>query len=509
MAEYMRPAAARAYEIPNGQVVDLIKLVATDAPESWVHPAEGQELTIGQIAYVWAMGKFRRGVITKLTKMKATVTFTTQGSVDQYRQAVAAGYEATAWGVRVQGTAANRETIYVAPPAAAPEPEATEQEHAEALAMNEAWDDEQRWTLGTIQDAHAEALEIDQAQELIEEENRFELSDQESGALVQIVARPTLTPALMSQMVGRILREDPLTFDLPPVLTLNSQACKVGSISEGGQPEQDREDPAAMTTTTFFYQPTETTEAEAKLVRPTYGSGVIRALENAWHFLMAQQSELPDVMMITGVGIEGLGGKWGHFRRSSWNVRQGETKTKLGEIFIAGETLAKGGRKVMNTMTHEAAHVIACVREVQDTSRQHRYHNGTFRKIAEELGMEYTPASPDKTIGFSQVTLREETVKAYEAIIEELDRAIQADVALPFWMGGGSEGGQDGDDNGDDEGGENVHGKRKPKDPNAPKTGNRKCICNCETPNIVYMSRKMIDKRVVECDDCDSLFREA
>lgn len=266
-----------------------------------------------------------------------------------------------------------------------------------------------------------------------------------------------------------------------------------------------------MTTTTFFYQPTETpAPAAATTARPTYGSGVIRALENAWHFLMALHGELPDVMMITGVGIEGMGGKWGHFRRESWNVKTGDRKTKIGEIFIAGETLAKGGRKVMNTLTHEATHVLACVRGVQDTSRQHRYHNGKFREIAGELGMEYTPASPDKTIGFSQVTLRAETVKAYEAIIEELDRAIQADVALPFWMGG-PEGGQDGngDDNGEDEGGENVHGKRQPRDPGKPKTGNRKTVCGCEEPKIAYLSKKVIDLGVVQCKDCEELFREA
>lgn len=244
--------------------------------------------------------------------------------------------------------------------------------------------------------------------------------------------------------------------------------------------------------------------------RPTYGSGVIRALENAWHFLMALHGELPDVIIVTGVGMEGLGGKWGHFRPGGWKVKKDDgTKVGIGEIFLAGETLAKGGRKVMNTLTHEATHVLAAVRGVQDTSRQHRYHNGKFREIAAELGMEYTPASPDKTIGFSAVTLTEETVKAYAAIIEELDRAIMADVALPFWLGGTDQGDDQNGGDGDDEGGENVHGKRKPRDPNAPKTGNRKCICNCDEPNIVYMSVKMINKRVVECDACDSLFREA
>lgn len=261
-----------------------------------------------------------------------------------------------------------------------------------------------------------------------------------------------------------------------------------------------------MTTTTFFHQPTD--ETPAAPVRPTYGSDVIRALENAWHFLMALHSELPDVVMVTGVGMEGLGGKWGHFRANGWSAKTEAGRKKLGEVFLAGETMAKGGRKVMNTLTHEAAHVVALVREVQDTSRQHRYHNGQFRKIAEELGMEYAHASPDKTIGFSQVTLKAETVEKYAEIIENLDRAINADVSLPFWMGGTEQGGEGDDNGGEGDGGEQITKKRQ-RDPNAPKTGNRKCICNCDEPNIVYMSKKMIDKSVVECDACDSLFREA
>lgn len=321
-----------------------------------------------------------------------------------------------------------------------------------------------------------------------------------------VIARPTSSRVLLAQMADRVLREEPLTFDLPNVLTLHSQAGKVTPISSE---DNEQTGPAAMNTTTFFHQPTEVTQAQSVLAmdRPTYGSDVIRALENAWHFLMSVHPELPDVMVITGVGMEGFGGKWGHFRPTGWNGKAGDKRVKLGEIFLAGETLSKGGRKVMNTLTHEATHVLAHARGVQDTSRQHRYHNGTFRKLAEELGMQYTHGGPDKTIGFSAVTLTEVTVKAYEAIIEELDRAIQADVTLPGWLGG--TGDQDGDDNGDQDGGENVHGKRQPKDPSAPKTGNRKCICNCDEPNIVYMSKKMIDKRVVECDDCDSLFREA
>lgn len=242
-------------------------------------------------------------------------------------------------------------------------------------------------------------------------------------------------------------------------------------------------------------------KGETPAARPTYGSDVIRALENAWHFLMSLHPELPDVIMVTGVGMEGLGGKWGHFRANGWNAKTEAGKVKKGEIFMAGEALSKGGRKVMNTLTHEATHVLAAARETQDTSRQHRYHNGKFLQIATELGMEYKPDAPDKTIGFSAVTLTAVTVKAYEAIIEELDRAIKADVTLPGWLGG-----QDDGDEGED-GGEKVHGGRQPKDPDAPKTGNQKAVCGCLEPTIIYLSKKAQAKGTIRCDSCDNLFR--
>lgn len=243
------------------------------------------------------------------------------------------------------------------------------------------------------------------------------------------------------------------------------------------------------------------TTDETPAGRPTYGSGVVRALENAWHFLMSLHSELPDMVIVTGSGMDSVGGKWGHFRANGWNVRTetGEAKVKIDEMFMAGETLSQGGRKAMNTMTHEAAHVLAAVRGVQDTSRQHRWHNKEFLKIARELGMEYKQAAASKSIGYSGVTLTEETVAAYEAIIEELDRAIRADITLPPWLGGSD----------DQDGGENVHGGRKPKDPDAPKTGNQKAVCGCAEPTIIYLSKKAQAKGTIRCDDCDNLFEFA
>src|SRR6266571_146279 len=56
-------------------------------------------------------------------------------------------------------------------------------------------------------------------------------------------------------------------------------------------------------------------------------------------------------------------------------------------MFIAGEGLDRGARGVLGVALHEAAHAAAAVRRIQDTSRQGRYHNVRYRRLAEELGL--------------------------------------------------------------------------------------------------------------------------
>jgi hypothetical protein len=67
-----------------------------------------------------------------------------------------------------------------------------------------------------------------------------------------------------------------------------------------------------------------------------------------------------------------------------------------GEVLIAGELLAPGGgnqphldveARVLGTLLHEAAHALASVRGIKDTSRGGRYHNVRYRGLAEEVGL--------------------------------------------------------------------------------------------------------------------------
>ena len=73
------------------------------------------------------------------------------------------------------------------------------------------------------------------------------------------------------------------------------------------------------------------------------------------------------------------------------------------------------------TLLHEAAHALADARDVQDTSRQGRYHNLRFRALAEELGLAVTQAPG---IGWSATTLPAATAALYRKAIDELNQAL-------------------------------------------------------------------------------------
>jgi hypothetical protein len=80
------------------------------------------------------------------------------------------------------------------------------------------------------------------------------------------------------------------------------------------------------------------------------------------------------VVMITGPMRRGNGDEaLGYHAPYRWQIAA-EAKAQA-ELFIVGELLAKDGRKILHTLLHEAAHALAEVRGIKDTSRQGRYHN--------------------------------------------------------------------------------------------------------------------------------------
>ncbi|MFL0028523.1 hypothetical protein ACJBCE_36985 [Streptomyces sp. NBUL23] len=235
--------------------------------------------------------------------------------------------------------------------------------------------------------------------------------------------------------------------------------------------------------------PALTDQPEAEISHE-HGSRTITALEGAWAAIRAQHPEVPHVLMITGTGQSARSITWGHFGERRWTVET-ETGTVQGrthELFAGGELLSLGGLRTMQTLLHEAAHALAHVREIQDTSNGNRYHNRKFAALAEELGLARSE-KPKPIHGWNDCTITDITAQRYAAVISELDAARLPYVHHPLaavlgqgtrpTTGGDDEGtGQGGTTGGDDGQGQQPGGDDAPKQPKKAPT-RFLVICDC------------------------------
>lgn len=152
----------------------------------------------------------------------------------------------------------------------------------------------------------------------------------------------------------------------------------------------------------------------------TISPRLVTALDRTWAAIMARHPDVPAVVIALGSGSgNGLRLKLGHFAADRWQRADG----RLPKLFVGGEGLAKGARDVLGTLLHEAGHGVASVREIQDTSRQGRFHNARYRALAEELGLAVTKAS---SIGWSNTTVPDATAAAYRVELRRLGDALVA-----------------------------------------------------------------------------------
>lgn len=221
---------------------------------------------------------------------------------------------------------------------------------------------------------------------------------------------------------------------------------------------------------------------------------MVAALEGAWAAIRARHPEIPAVVMVLGAGsIGGPGGlRPGHFAAMRWadpdqqpTEREGgdpddepgqdeapdRAPVRLPEVFVGGEGLARGPADVLGTLLHEAAHALAHVRGIKDTSRQGRWHNARFKGLAEELGIEVTK---DDRIGWSPTTIPTVTCESYAEVIAELGRVLRLHRSAEI-TGGGS---------------------KKPSPP--------PCVCGCG--RRIRVAPSVLDAGPITCGVCGEDF---
>lgn len=244
-----------------------------------------------------------------------------------------------------------------------------------------------------------------------------------------------------------------------------------------------------------------------KTAKKQTGSEVVKALEVLWTAIRKRHPELPDVVIITGSAISN-GMAWAHFWRERWEDKN--DKSRRPEMFISGERLACGAELTLQSMLHEAAHALAFVRDEQDTSRQGRWHNMIFVGMAEELGLEYPhlndkgKPNADASIGFSAVTLKDETKIQYKAEVEKLDSAISVYLENPFDVSATVNTG-----NGSD-GTHRIAKRGTLGGSKSPSRNNVKYVCECEPkPRVMRMAPSTFEIAPITCGECEQEFHES
>jgi hypothetical protein len=169
-------------------------------------------------------------------------------------------------------------------------------------------------------------------------------------------------------------------------------------------------------------------------------SALMAAIETTWAKIRELHPDTPEVIVTMASGSAGRGGglTLGHFAPDRWE-RGGDA---VHELFVGGEGLARGALDVIGTLLHEAVHGIAATRQIQDTSRQGRYHNTRFRNLAAEVGIAVEHS--DK-LGWSTTSVPAVTAERYAAEVAQLTAAITAHRrSESAVMGAGSGGGAGG-----------------------------------------------------------------
>lgn len=227
---------------------------------------------------------------------------------------------------------------------------------------------------------------------------------------------------------------------------------------------------------------------------------VVAALENAWAAIRARHPDVPAAVLVLGSGSIGARPgelRLGHFAATRWQRAHHRT-AELPEVFVGGEGLARDPGEVLATLLHEAAHAMAHVRSIKDTSRQGRYHNRGYARLAEELGLHAREAG---TIGWSDTTLTEATRSAYADVIAQLQ------VAITLWRrpenGHPSAGGGNGD--GDARGNGNTGGDN-------PSRGGRSrnlIACRCPCGRRIRTASTTLAAGPIACGLCGGTFHPA
>jgi len=150
-------------------------------------------------------------------------------------------------------------------------------------------------------------------------------------------------------------------------------------------------------------------------------SAITAALERCWTAIRTVHPHVQPATIV--VYLHERGDRRGHYQEDAWTTK---AANKVDEVHISSHILAEGCHSVFQTLLHEACHSVASARGISDTSRQGRYHNYEFARLADELGLVVDSLSGS---GFYTACLKPATVVTFENALSELEQS------LDMWQG--------------------------------------------------------------------------
>ena len=135
-------------------------------------------------------------------------------------------------------------------------------------------------------------------------------------------------------------------------------------------------------------------------------------------------NELPPIMITIMTSPR----SYGHFTLGKiWRAEEGH----YNEINISAEHLDRPIENIMGTLMHEMVHYYCQLNNIDDTSKDGRYHNKRFKREAERRGLSISSA---KYIGYSVTTPTEEFVQVL--VDNGIEKPIDINRDGEIWFGG-------------------------------------------------------------------------
>lgn len=167
-------------------------------------------------------------------------------------------------------------------------------------------------------------------------------------------------------------------------------------------------------------------------------------------------------------------------RSSDHSPRWTHADDAVTGLVVSADILQEGAEAVVETVLHDAAHLLNWLRDVKDVTTRGVYHNASFLTAAEEVGLVW-PEGAERVSGkgFVNPTLGDAARARHAVDLTELPAAIGS--ALPHL--------------------------ELPATPRASRTPDRLTLsCKCEAPRKFRISRTVAAQGPILCGVCNKEF---